>query len=111
RTGNLFLQASYTYSRSIDNESGGFDQDLGAANGNQLDLRTQRAVSDFDVPHRIVAAYAYTIPGFKSGRLRYALGDWSVGGLTTFQSGTPISITCPNCAPNVFGINPGGTFP
>lgn len=111
RTGNLFLQASYTFSKSMDNESGGFDQDLGAADGNQLDIRAQRAVSDFNVPQRIVAAYEYAIPGFKSGALRYALGDWSIGGLTTFQSGLPASITCPNCATNLFGSNSGVTYP
>jgi hypothetical protein len=111
RTGNLFLQASYTFSKSMDNESGGFDQDLGAAPGNQLDLRTQRAVSDFNVPNRIVAAYEYSVPGFKSGRLRYALGDWSVGGVTTFQSGLPANITCGICVTNLFGGAPTGTFP
>jgi Carboxypeptidase regulatory-like domain len=111
RTGNLFLQASYTFSKSIDNESGGGDQDLGGANGNQLDIRGQRAVSDFNVPHRIVAAYEYAVPGFKSGRLSYALANWSIGGLTTFQSGLPASITCPVCAGTLFGVLPGSTYP
>jgi Carboxypeptidase regulatory-like domain/TonB dependent receptor len=114
RTGNLFLQASYTFSKSIDNESGGADQDLGSANSNQLDLRGQRAVSDFNVPQRIVVAYEYAIPGFKNGWKSYPLGNWSVGGLTTFQSGLPASITCPVCAGNtgtLFGVLPGATYP
>jgi hypothetical protein len=114
RTGSLFLQASYTYSKSIDNESGGADQDLGGANSNQLDIRGQRAVSDFNVPQRLVVAYEYAIPGFKSGWKSYALGNWSIGGLTTFQSGLPASITCPVCAGNVgtlFGVLPGSTYP
>ena len=114
RTGSLFLQASYTYSKSIDNESGGADQDLGGANSNQLDIRGQRAVSDFNVPQRIVVAYEYAIPGFKNGWKSYALGNWSVGGLTTFQSGLPASITCPVCAGNtgtLFGVLPGSTYP
>src|SRR5277367_1794031 len=111
RTGSLFLQASYTFSKSIDNESGGGDQDLGAANGNQLDIRNQRAVSDFNVPQRIVATYEYKIPGFKSGALGRALGGWSIGGLTTFQSGLPSSITCPTCAATLFGVLAGNTYP
>jgi hypothetical protein len=114
RTGNLFLQASYTFSKSMDNESGGGtggDQDLGAADGNQLDLSGQRALSDFDRPHRIVATYEYGIPGFKSGRLRYALGNWSIGGITTFQSGLPATITCPTCPTNLFGVPSGDNFP
>ena len=114
RTGNLFLQASYTFSKSIDNESGGADQDLGSANSNQLDLRGQRAVSDFNVPQRIVVAYEYAIPGFKNGWKSYPLGNWSVGGLTTFQSGLPASITCPVCGGatgTLFGVLPGSTYP
>src|SRR5580692_6118021 len=111
RTGSLFLQASYTYSKSFDNESGGGDQDLGAANGNQLDIRSQRAISDFNVPQRLVVAYEYAVPGFKNGWKSYALGNWSIGGLTTFQSGLPASITCPLCATNLFGVSPGSTYP
>jgi hypothetical protein len=111
RTGGLFVQGSYTYSKAMDNESGGGDQDLGAANGNQLDLRGQRAVSDFDRTHRIQAAYEYSEPWFKTGRLRYLLGDWAIGGITTFQSGLPSTITCPTCATNLFGVNPGSTYP
>ena len=111
RTGNLFLQASYTYSKSMDNESGGATQDLGAANGNQLDLIPQRAVSDFNTPNRLVTAYEYNIPGFKTGRLRYPLGNWTVGGVTTFQSGLPVTITCGICGANLFGISPGSTLP
>src|SRR5580658_3371784 len=111
RTGNLFLQASYTFSKSMDNESGGATQDLGAANGNQLDLRTQRAVSDFNTPNRIVSAYEYSEPWFKSGHLHYPLGGWSVGGITTFQSGLPVTITCGVCNSNLFGGSPGSTLP
>ena len=111
RTGSLFLQASYTYSKSFDNESGGGDQDLGAANGNQLDIRSQRAISDFNVPQRLVVAYEYAVPGFKNGWKSYALGNWSIGGLTTFQSGLPASITCPVCAGTLFGVLSGSTYP
>jgi hypothetical protein len=111
RTGNLFLQASYTYSKSMDNESGGATQDLGAANGNQLDLTTQRAVSDFNTPNRLVVTYEYAIPGFKQGAFRQALGNWTIGGLTVFQSGEPITITCGICNANLFGVSPGATLP
>jgi hypothetical protein len=105
------LQASYTFSRSLDNESGGATQDLGAANSNQLDIRGQRALSDFNTPNRLVTAYEYAIPGFKSGAWSYPLGNWSLGGVTTFQSGLPVSITCGTCNGNIFGISPGSTYP
>jgi Carboxypeptidase regulatory-like domain/TonB dependent receptor len=113
RAGNLFLQAAYTYSRSIDNYSGSATQDLGggSGNGNALDLTGSRAVSNFDRPHRFQGTYVYDIPGFKTGAWRYALGNWSIGGLTTFQSGLPANITCASCPANIFGVSPGNTLP
>lgn len=103
--------STYTFSKSMDNESGGSTQDLGAANGNQLDLIPQRAVSDFNTPNRLVTAYEYNEPWFKTGHLRYPLGNWTVGGVTTFQSGLPVTITCGICDANLFGISPGSTLP
>lgn len=111
RVGNLNLQAAYTYSKSEDNNSGSPFQDLGATLGNNLDLRGEKALSDFDRTHRLVANYTYDIPGFKSGALRWALGNWSAGGITTFQSGLPNTLTCSICAQNPFGVGPGNTFP
>jgi hypothetical protein len=111
RTGNLFLQGSYTFSKSMDNESGGALQDLGGANSNQLDIRGQRALSDFNTPNRFVAVYTYDIPGFKNGPLSEVLGNWTVGGNTTFQNGLPVSIICGICNANLFGISPGNTYP
>jgi hypothetical protein len=113
RTGNLFLQGSYTYSKSIDNESGNVlgQQDLGISAGNNLDLRENRGLSDFDRKHRIQVAYEYNIPGFKAGVLHHVLGGWSMGGITTFQSGLPLTFSCASCPNNVFGLTPGGTEP
>jgi hypothetical protein len=113
RTGNMFLQGSYTFSKSIDNQSGNLaaQQDLGATTGNQLDLRSSRGLSDFDRTHRMQITYEYSIPGFKAGALRHLLGNWSLGGLTTFQSGLPATFTCSSCPANVFGLPGGSTFP
>jgi outer membrane receptor protein involved in Fe transport len=111
RTGNLFLQAAYTFSKSIDNNSGSPTQDLGATLGNNVDLTGQKALSDFDRTHRIQGTYEYNIPGFKTGSWRYLLGNWAIGGLTTFQSGVPNSLTCSSCPSNLFGVQPQNTFP
>jgi hypothetical protein len=111
--GNVFLQSAYTFSKSIDNNSGSGTglQDLGNSGGNQLDTTVVRGLSVFDRTHREQVTYQYSIPGFSTGRFHQALGNWTVGGLTTFQSGLPNSFTCPTCPTNVFGLTPSSTFP
>lgn len=113
RVGNIFIQGAYTYSKSLDNNSGNLTgtQDLGNSGGNQLDTRGNRALSNFDRTHRVQATYEYNIPTFSTGKLSSMLGRWSVGGLTTFQSGLPSTITCAACGNNVFGLATSSLFP
>jgi hypothetical protein len=111
RSGNMFLQSAYTYSKSIDNNSGSPTQDLANSGGNQLDTRGLKALSNFDRTHRLQVTYQYSIPGFTTGRWRQALGHWAIGGLTTFQSGLPVTIGCGSCPANLFGLTPSSTFP
>lgn len=61
--GNMFVQGAYTFSKSIDNNSGGGipfgTQDLGNSGANNLDTRTLRALSNFDRTHRLQVTYQY----------------------------------------------------
>jgi len=109
----MFFQGAYTYSKSIDNNSGSTTQDLGNSNGNQLDTRGVRGLSIFDRTHRLQATYRYEIPAFRhtAGLLHHALGNWEFGGTSTFQSGLPFAITCAACAGNVFGLSTSTLFP
>jgi hypothetical protein len=121
RTANMFIQAAYTFSKSIDNNSGNLagTQDLGNSGANQIDTRTVRALSTFDRTHRLQVTYRYAMPWFKTGAWRHVLGNWEFGGLTTFQSALPNSFLCSVCldvptgaARNLFGIpNSTGLFP
>lgn len=97
-TGSLYFQAAYTYSKSIDNGSGSvFGDELNGLTqyGNLLNPNGQRAVSDFDRRHRFVVSYNYDLPvrrllhGHGSTRL---VNGWAVNGVSTFQSGTPITV-------------------
>ncbi len=97
-TGGLYFQAAYTYSKSIDNGSGSvFGDELNGLTqyGNLLNPSGQRAVSDFDRRHRFVVSYNYDLPvakllhGHGSTRL---VNGWTVNGVSTFQSGTPITV-------------------
>jgi outer membrane receptor protein involved in Fe transport len=85
--------AGYTWSKSIDNGSSFFPSG-GDPNfpQNSLDLRAERARSNFDVPHGFVASYAWDLP-FGKGAL---LGGWQTFGIWTFQSGRPFTVALPS---------------
>jgi len=83
--------ASYTYSRSLDEQSA-----LGLYyNGNNpLDLHGGYGPSDFDRTHVFNIDYHYELPKFASassveGKI---VDGWSVQGLVTLQSGQPYSV-------------------
>ncbi len=98
----FLLQAAYTFSKLID------DVDAPArANGapiqNVYDLRGERGVGGYDIPHRLVANFVYQVPLGRGGKylsrtpvLNYVIGGWQVSGIAEFQIGLPLQITQPN---------------
>lgn len=90
----ISLQAGYTYSKSVDDVSA-----LNSWGSIQYGLaRTlSRGLSDFDLRHRLVFNYFYTLPfgnaqrGGAAGMLAKALGGWRVGGIASIRSGTPFT--------------------
>jgi Carboxypeptidase regulatory-like domain len=112
--GPLTAGVAYTYSHSIDDSSDRTDPTF----VNSLDLRSNKASSNFDQRHLVNVSYVYSFPKFSryvdnwlsgsepvasdeaappkaSGpsRLARMLGDgWQLSGITTFQSGTPFSV-------------------
>jgi hypothetical protein len=85
------LQARYTYSKSVDDASSGPN---GGATQFGL-LRTQdRALSDFDIRHRLSVNYFWTPPFGQgtSGLLAAVLGGWRLGGILSYRTGTPTTI-------------------
>jgi carboxypeptidase family protein len=97
--GTSFL-ASYTWSKSIDDVSGigtGFD-DLAQDSYN---LAAQRAVSNFDIPHKFVFSSTWALPFGQNRRFLKTPGpvvsalfnDWQVNGILTYQSGQPFTVT------------------
>ena len=84
----LQLQASYTYSKSLDNASS-FESSL-----NPLDFNSTYGPSLYDARHRFVVNYVWQLPipkfeGFK-GQI---LSGWETSGIYTYQTGFPIRIT------------------
>ena len=100
--GLLFL-ASYTWSKSLDNFSGGFADsgtpssnfsDVSSAVNDQANLRNSYGPSDFSRTHRFSGSFVYRPPALQHGprRLQSLLSRWEFSGLTVLQSGLPITI-------------------
>ena len=90
----LSLQASYTFSKSVDDSSTGGQTNV----GQYAHIRTMdRGLSDFDIRQRLVLNFFYTLPWgsgqqwLPSGVLSHILGGWRVGGIASFRNGTPFS--------------------
>jgi hypothetical protein len=98
------FEGSYTKSKAIDN---------GMSHQNSYDIRASRCLTDYDVAQRFVVGYIYELPIGRGRRIgtdwstpvNLLLGGWQINGITTYQSGTPLSIS----ANNVSGLsNPRG---
>jgi hypothetical protein len=93
----LSIRASYTWSKSIDNAS---DYSPGqnpvdtSFNQDQFNSRAERAVSTFDIPHRLIVSHVWLIPVFRDQRgfAGKVLGGWSFSSINQFQSGIPATI-------------------
>ena len=114
----LQFLAAYTFSKSIDNSSGGAASagvETVPILGNQLDNRANRGVSNFDRPHRFVLSYLWDLPRSKiasrstAGRLLFS--NWEVAGITTAMSGLPIDIVDSNAGSFYFGTMNGLSRP
>jgi hypothetical protein len=110
--GGLQMLAAYTWSKLLDDFSSvaGFlgQQNPGYTNNNQR--RLDRSLSALDVAHHIAVNYQYELP-FGRGR-RYlnrgglwnlVLGGWGLNGITSAQSGLPISVSSNANTTNSFG--------
>ncbi len=91
--GGLSMQASYTFSKSVDDASG--TQEAVPQYPYQRTLT--RGLSDFDIRHRLVLNYFYNLP-FGQGRswatngiLARLLGGWRLGGILSTRTGTPFT--------------------
>ncbi|MCU1262450.1 MAG: hypothetical protein JWO80_5335, partial [Bryobacterales bacterium] len=88
----LTLQASYTYSHSMDYASGDVP---GNSAQNAYAWGLERAPSNFDRRQILVLSYVYDIPAVGSGLMRGVLGNWQFSGISSFETGVPLNITLP----------------
>jgi hypothetical protein len=86
----LQFTSSYTWSHSLDEQSG---LGLFFTGNNPLNPRANYASSDFDQTHVFLINYSYTIPKLvNSGALSYVANGWTIGGQTVAESGQPYSV-------------------
>ena len=86
----LTFQTSYTFSKSIDNNS------VGSSNPQAQDYRNlsaERGLSDFDARHRLVLSGVYQLPfsGGTNGLRKRIVEGWSIAPILNLQSGNPFS--------------------
>jgi hypothetical protein len=89
----LTLRASYTFSKSMDDQSGPFPSDWASESGvsqNFFDRQGDHARSSFDRTHVFSGSFLYAMPFGHSASGRLAKG-WTLGGIATLMSGPPFT--------------------
>jgi hypothetical protein len=85
----LTFSASYTFSKSIDNNS------VGSSNPQAQDFRNlsaERALSDFDARNRFVMSGTYLLPFRAQGAFaKRVVEGWTLSPIVNLQSGSPFS--------------------
>jgi hypothetical protein len=106
------MQGAYTWSKDL------ADLTLNAANsGDPTNLAQQYGPVGFSRPQRFIINYAYDLPfGRHDGAAGYLLNGWNLSGVTTVQSGTPLTVT-DGAGGSIFGLAtsraemcPGATY-
>jgi len=115
----LIFTASYTFSKFLSDVGG--PEEWGSINGDQggssirnfYDLKADWSVDGGDIPHSLVLNYVYDLPVGRGKKLGGGMnvvedavaGGWQVTGITTAQSGFPMSIGPSGNAASVYGGN------
>lgn len=105
----LQFQASYTWSKNLDevNGEGGLDVfELQLPTNNQRELRNSSyGLANSDRAHRVVVNFIWSTPKVDSTNVfvRHAIGNWRFSGIGLVQSGAALSVFDSN-AGNVYGL-------
>jgi hypothetical protein len=100
------IMGSYTWAKLITDTDtlNGFLEDnggVGSGGQNAYDLKADRSLASFDVPHRFQVSYTYDLPighghrymAAATGVLDKLISGWGINGQTTFQSGFPLKFS------------------
>jgi hypothetical protein len=113
-THHFELQASYTWSKNLDEVNGEVGTDiyeLQLPTNNQHDLRqSSYGPAGTDRDQRVVVNFTWSSPKLSSlaTSARRVLADWQLSGIAVVQSGVPLSVFDSN-AGSVYGLIPSET--
>jgi hypothetical protein len=89
-------QISYTFSKSMDANSGVSESDSVRSPQDVMDpfdIHRDWARSDFDVTHAVVVDFSYPVPLRAGSKVLGAVANgWTLDGVVTFQTGMPFTI-------------------
>jgi hypothetical protein len=97
----LSFLVGYTFSKNITNNFESGVLETGPQNA-LYNPNFSRSLDTNDVPQRLVVSYLYELPIGKGrkfasrGLVGAVIGNWQLGGITVFQSGTPLRIAGPD---------------
>jgi len=111
--GGFSMSGFYTFGKSIDDAA-----DIGGKGHNvpqnSFDLQAERALSNFDVRNKLVINHTYEFPFGeerhflnRGGVAARMIGNWQISGVTTLQSGMPLTA---QVAGNQSNNNGSGVF-
>ncbi len=114
----LTVLANYTWSKNITNADSEYPlQAAWEGNGtsgalNTYNLKAEKALSQFDMPQRVVLSYTYELPFGKGkqfanhgGVTNVLAGGWQVAGVQSYQTGDPLAVSSPNWDSGIFAGN------
>jgi hypothetical protein len=118
----LTVLASYSWSKNITNADSEYPTEA-AWEGNEnsgalntYNLKVEKALSEFDIPQRVVLAWTYDLPFGKGkqfakqgGAVNLLAGGWKIAAVQKYQSGTPLSVASPNWTSGIFAGGQGAT--
>ena len=87
QTGRMTFLAAYTYSKSLDDASGIYDQ------VNPYDYALSKGLSAYDMKHNFVFSYSYELPLDGLFSANRATQGWILSGITRFATGLPVTIS------------------
>jgi hypothetical protein len=111
------ILVSYTRAKLITDmeQQAAFTNGVGAYQvQDNYNLRVERSLAAYDIPNNLIVSYVYDLPIGKghtllpkaSGLIGALVSGWGLNGITTFQSGPPLSFVTAVNNTNSFGGNP-----
>src|SRR5207249_755076 len=101
----LTFLVNYTFSKTLDVSDNLSNASLGGnptSNATRFNIKQNKGVAGFDVPHNFVASFVYQIPGKTGNRVADAVvSGWNVSGIVSYYSGLPFMVFLGNDNANI----------